>query len=62
MYIHTIQLVGMSLIVVGLCIYAFYVKNRLATLDEKLEKLEESFEKHTHCSSCGALNSRCACK
>ena len=62
MFIHTVQLAGMFLILLGLCIYAFYIKSRVEKVESELEKLEESFEKHVHCLSCGALNNRCGCK
>ena len=62
MFVDTIAFVGMGLIFAGICIYALSQTAKLAKLDKKLENIAESFEGHTHCLSCGALNNRCTCK
>ena len=62
MFIDTLAFVGMGLIVFGICIYALNQTVKIGKLDKKFEDLADSFEKHTHCLSCGALNNRCTCK
>ena len=61
MYVHTVQLVGMWLVIIGLCVYVFHINSKHEKLSKKSENLDESFEKHMHCLTCGSLNNRCGC-
>jgi len=62
MYMHVIQIVGIFLILIGLCIYTLHINSKLEKLSKKIENLDESFTGHIHCVTCGTLNNKCVCK